>query len=66
MFVLPTFITADIIQTEPGFKGDSSRAGTKPATIDTGIMIQVPLFVDIGDKVKIDTRTGSYVERVKQ
>ncbi|HQP10896.1 MAG TPA: elongation factor P [Candidatus Omnitrophota bacterium] len=64
--VLPTFITTEIIQTEPGFKGDSSRAGTKPATIDTGATVQVPLFVDIGAKVKIDTRTGSYVERVQQ
>jgi len=63
---LPTFIIADIIQTEPGFKGDSSKAGTKPATIDTGTVIQVPLFINIGDKVKIDTRTGSYVERVQQ
>ncbi len=64
--VLPIFIVAEITQTEPGFKGDSSRAGTKPATIDTGMAVQVPLFVNIGDRVKIDTRTGSYVERVQQ
>lgn len=64
--VLPIFIIADIIHTEPGFKGDTSKAGTKPATIDTGVVIQVPLFVNIGDRVKIDTRTGSYVERVKK
>ncbi|MCK5012321.1 MAG: elongation factor P [Candidatus Omnitrophica bacterium] len=64
--VLPIFIIAEITHTEPGFKGDSSRAGTKPATIDTGVMIQVPLFVNIGDRVKIDTRTGSYVERVNR
>jgi elongation factor P len=64
--VLPTFITAEITQTEPGFKGDSSKAGTKPATIDTGAQIQVPLFINMGDRVKIDTRTGSYVERVQQ
>lgn len=63
--VLPIFITAEITHTEPGFKGDSSKAGTKPATIDTGTVIQVPLFVNTGDRVKIDTRTGSYVERVK-
>lgn len=63
---LPTFIIADIAHTEPGIKGDSSRAGTKPATIETGATILVPLFVDIGDKVKIDTRTGEYVERVKK
>ena len=64
--VLPIFISAEIIQTEPGFKGDSSRAGTKPATIDTGMTVQVPLFVNIGDRIKIDTRTGFYVERVQQ
>jgi elongation factor P len=62
---LPTFITAEIIQTEPGFKGDSSKSGTKPATIDTGAAIQVPLFVGVGERIKVDTRTGSYVERVK-
>lgn len=64
--VLPIFITAEITHTEPGFKGDTSKAGTKPATIDTGTTIQVPLFVNTGDRVKIDTRTGSYVERVQQ
>lgn len=63
---LPIFIEAEITHTEPGFKGDSSRAGTKPATIDTGTIMQVPLFIDIGDKIKIDTRTGLYVERVKK
>ena len=62
---LPIFFTAEIIQTEPGFKGDTSKAGTKPATIDTGAIIQVPLFINIGDRIKIDTRTGSYSERVK-
>lgn len=62
---LPTFITAEITQTEPGFKGDSSKAGTKPAIIDTGATVQVPLFVSVGERIKIDTRTGSYVERVK-
>lgn len=64
--ILPIFITAEITHTEPGYKGDSSKAGTKPATIDTGTVMQVPLFVNIGDRIKIDTRTGSYVERVKQ
>lgn len=62
---LPTFIIAEITHTEPGLKGDSSRAGTKPATIDTGAIVQVPLFIDLGAKVRIDTRTGAYVERVK-
>ena len=64
--VLPIFITAEITHTEPGFKGDSSKAGTKPATVDTGTVIQVPLFVNKGDHVKIDTRTGFYVERVQR
>ena len=63
---LPMFITAEITHTEPGFKGDSSKSGTKPATIDTGATIQVPLFVDLGDRIKIDTRDGAYVERVKK
>ena len=64
--ILPTFIIATITHTEPGFKGDSSRAGTKPATIDTGTVMQVPLFIEIDDQIKIDTRTGLYVERVKK
>jgi elongation factor P len=63
--ILPTFIIAEITQTEPGFKGDTTKAGTKPATIDTGAQIQVPLFINIGDRVKIDTRSGAYVERMK-
>lgn len=63
--VLPTFIIAEITQTEPGFKGDTTKAGTKPATIDTGTQIQVPLFINIGDRIKIDTRSGAYVERMK-
>ncbi len=61
---LPNFIVFEIKHTEPGLKGDSTRAGTKSAVIDTGATIQVPLFINIGDKVKIDTRTGGYVERV--
>ena len=63
---LPTFIDAEITHTEPGFKGDTATAGNKPATIDTGAVIQVPLFINVGEKVKIDTRTGTYVERVKK
>ncbi|VAX37771.1 Translation elongation factor P [hydrothermal vent metagenome] len=64
--ILPFFIKAEIVQTDPGLKGDSSKAGYKPATIDAGATIQVPLFVNIGDFVKVDTRTGTYVERVKK
>ena len=63
---LPNFIIANIVETEPGFKGDSSRAGTKPAKIDTGAMVQVPLFIGKGEWVKIDTRDGQYVERVQK
>ena len=63
---LPNFIVAQIIETEPGFKGDSSRSGNKPATIDTGAAVGVPLFINKGDWVKIDTRTGEYVERVQK
>ncbi len=63
---LPMFIEVAVTHTEPGFRGDTSRAGTKPATIETGATIQVPLFVEIGDAVKIDTRTRTYVERVKK
>jgi elongation factor P len=61
---LPNFIEFKIIHTEPGIKGDTAKSGTKPATIETGAMVQVPLFVDTGDKIKVDTRSGDYVERV--
>ncbi len=63
--ILPNFISARIAETEPGIKGDSSRAGTKPAKIETGTVVQVPLFINIDDWVRIDTRSGEYVERVK-
>jgi len=63
---LPNFIIAEIVETEPGFKGDSSKAGTKPAKIATGATFLVPLFINTGDNVKIDTRTGNYVERVQK
>lgn len=62
----PTFIEAQITYTEPGLKGDTATNTLKPATIDTGTEIRVPLFVNEGDWVKIDTRTGDYVERVKK
>ena len=63
---MPTFITARITESEPGIKGDSSRSGYKPATIDTGASVLVPLFIQAGETIKVDTRTGIYVERVKQ
>jgi elongation factor P len=61
---LPNFIEFTITHTEPGIKGDTAKSGTKPAEIETGATIQVPLFIDAGDKIKVDTRTGGYVERV--
>jgi len=62
---LPNFIEFTIVETEPGFKGDSSKSGNKPATVDTGAIIPVPLFINVGDKIKVDTRTGgTYVERI--
>lgn len=64
--LLPNFIVASIVEAEPGFKGDSARAGTKPARIETGATVQVPLFINKGELVKVDTRTGQYVERVQK
>ncbi|MBB2956567.1 MULTISPECIES: elongation factor P [Pseudoclavibacter] len=61
---LPPSVVLEITYTEPGLQGDRSNAGTKPATVETGAEIQVPLFVDAGTKVKIDTRTGDYLGRV--
>ena len=60
---LPFFVEYTITHSEPGIKGDTAKSGTKPAEIETGATIQVPLFIDVGDKVKIDTRTGEYIER---
>ncbi|HOK38993.1 MAG: elongation factor P [Bacteroidales bacterium] len=62
---LPDFINAEVTYTEPGLKGDTATNTLKPATIDTGAKVMVPIFVEIGDKIKVDTRTGEYVERVK-
>ena len=61
---LPTFIKLTVTHTEMGLKGDSARAGTKPAGLETGITIQVPLFINQGDTIRVDTRTGKYVERL--
>lgn len=63
---LPQYITAKITYTEPGVRGDTANNVTKPATIETGAEIKVPIFINEGDIIKIDTRTSSYVERVKQ
>jgi elongation factor P len=64
--ILPNFIIAKIVETAPGVKGDSSKTDSKPAKIETGASIMIPLFVDVGEEVKIDTRNGQYVERVKR
>jgi len=61
---LSTAVKLEVIETGPGFKGDTATAGNKPATLETGITIQVPLFINTGDVIKVDTRTGSYLERV--
>ena len=61
---LPTSVMVKITYTEPGLQGDRSSAGTKPATVETGYEIQVPLFLETGTKVKVDTRTGDYLGRV--
>jgi elongation factor P len=61
---LPITIELTVTETGPGFKGDTATAGTKPATLETGITIQVPLFINEGDVIKVDTRSGSYLERV--
>ncbi len=61
---LPTSVVLEITYTEPGLQGDRSSAGTKPATVQTGYEIQVPLFLETGTKVKVDTRDGSYLGRV--
>jgi elongation factor P len=61
---LPASVELRVIETEPGFKGDRATAGTKPAKLETGVSIQVPLFINTGDIVKINTRTGAYSEKV--
>jgi len=62
---LPLFVQLEVAQTEPGVKGDTAAGGTKPATLESGVTIQVPLFISEGERVKVDTRTGTYIERVK-
>lgn len=60
----PLFVELEITETEPGFKGDTATGASKPATVETGAQVFVPLFVNQGDKIKIDTRTGEYLSRV--
>ncbi|OSS41666.1 Translation elongation factor P [Desulfurella amilsii] len=63
---LPNFVELKVIETEPGFKGDTAATGTKPAVLETNTTIQVPFFIKEGDILRIDTRTGEYVERVNK
>ena len=61
----PRRLELEITETGPSFKGDTAAGGTKPATLETGVVVQVPLFLNTGDRVKVDTRTDTYLERVK-
>ncbi len=61
---IPNFVELKVVETEPGFKGDTATGGTKQAKLETGAVVKVPLFVNVGDILKIDTRTGEYIERV--
>ena len=61
---LPITVELEVVETDPGFKGDTASAGNKPAKLETGITVQVPLFVNVGDVIKVDTRSASYLERV--
>lgn len=61
---LPTSVVLAVTRTDPGFKGDTATGGTKPAELETGLTVNVPLFINEGDQLKVDTRTGEYIERV--
>ncbi len=66
MVAPPNFVVLQVSDTDPGVRGDTSGGGNKPATLETGAVVKVPLFIDIGDLLKIDTRTGEYVSRAKE
>ncbi len=61
---LPTFVELEVTETEPGLRGDTAQGGSKPAKVETGAIVTVPLFIEQGDVLKVDTRTGKYIERV--
>ena len=61
----PNFVEIEIVETDPGLRGDTATGGTKPAKLATGAVVRVPLFLDIGDVVRVDTRTGEYMNRVR-
>lgn len=60
---LPNFVELEVVDTAPGIKGDTASGGSKPATLESGAIVQVPFFINIGDKLQIDTRTGNYIKR---
>jgi elongation factor P len=60
---LPITVIVKVVETDPGLKGDTAQGGSKPATVETGAVVSVPLFVNIGDSIQVDTRTGSYMNR---
>ncbi|ROR35181.1 elongation factor P [Inmirania thermothiophila] len=62
----PNFVVLEIVETDPGVRGDTATGGTKPATLETGAVVRVPLFVEAGERIKVDTRTGEYVSRAKE
>jgi elongation factor P len=61
----PNFVELEIVETDPGLRGDTASGGTKPAKLTTGAVVRVPLFIEQGEVVKVDTRSGEYVSRVK-
>ncbi len=61
----PNFVELEVVDTDPGMKGDTAQGGSKPATLSTGAVVNVPLFITIGEVLKVDTRSGEYVNRVK-
>lgn len=63
---VPTFVELKIVKTDPGVRGDTATGGSKPATLETGAVVKVPLYLNEGDVIKVDTRTGTFIERVKQ
>ncbi len=62
---LPNAVELEVVETAPGVRGDTVSGGSKPARLETGVSVQVPLFVSVGDRIRVDTRTGAYLERVK-
>ena len=61
---IPLNVDLKVTDTDPGFKGDTATGGSKPATVETGLVVQVPLFIDVGETIRVDTRTGEYAGRV--